>query len=402
MITRTSTYGMSAQNVANINARQKNIQDLTMAISSGKNDNRYEGLALDSNRLVNLENELERIDRYRDNIDTATRRLNETENSLASLIDMGTKFKAAMLQASNDPSKLDVPLSTMARDFYESAAAFLNKQQDERYIFSGSETDIPPVRSLEQVQDMFRTQVTAGTISLNTGDLAYDGVVNSTGDENGSMAVRTMQVIDFFTNGQEYNTTSGYPTAQEPNTYLGTANESNYTLGDPPAQLDFSSLYYQGDDKQLSARTEDNFDVSYGITADRTGIEKMMTAAFLVADWQPQDTASGLAYNATGDMLDNETKLDAATKLMGDALSDAQEDNLTQIRSEVGLTVNKFQRSEERHKTMELYIEGVVTEIENTDVAEAATHLADQRMILESSFLAISSLSQLSLANYLR
>lgn len=403
MISRTSTFGLSQMNLGNINATQRNIQDLTVAISSGKKDNRYEGLASDSNRLVNLENELDRIDRYTVNIETAQLRLSTTETALDSIYDMAGDLRDALIQAANDPDTMDVPLKEIARNFYESAATFLNTEENDRYLFAGAKTNQAPVLSLSQVEASFDDMVANGTISLDTDYLAYPGVVSRENDNTNSMSVRTMQVVDFFTGGTAFNTTTGYPASQEPSTYLGSDEESNYTLGDPPKQVQFSNLYYQGDDTQLSVKAEDNVDVDYGVTAARESIEKLMAAAFIVSDWEPGVDSSGRSYSANGETLDNDTKLDAALRLVNESIGKEDSDeSILQVRSEVGITMNRLSISTERHSTMSLSIEGLITEIENTDVAEAATYLADQRMILESSFLAISSLSQLSLANYMR
>ncbi|MEM6491833.1 MAG: flagellin, partial [Pseudomonadota bacterium] len=103
-----------------------------------------------------------------------------------------------------------------------------------------------------------------------------------------------------------------------------------------------------------------------------------------------------------GDVLDTEDRVEVALKLLEDALQDFGAETLTSVRSSVGVDLARVDDVQTRINQFELFNEEVQTEIENTDIATAATQLSQSQLILESSFLAISSVSQLSLANFLR
>lgn len=612
---RVSTFGLNDSNIGNIIQTQRNINDLSAQISSGKKARRYEGIADRSNRLVNIENELERTLQYRENNATVERRLDGMEASLAAIIEMGIELKADLVLASNPGNAENTPLAELGRAFYEQAAAFLNLEQDNRYLFGGTRTDRPPVASLEEVTKEFRNAQANGA-GLDVANLAGKDTTVVDNDENAGVPLRTLQIIDFFLNDSNSGTlNSAYPVTST-QAYAGSDAEA--ALRANSTATSFKSLYYRGDQTQLSSKVEDNIDLEYGVKADRTGLEKALLAGWLLAEAQtptPLDgpprlvsgglnaatgapiggvptggfdlsqlsanfapggtlaltingnaptggsvvdvsgdgaislnevaaainndaafpnvsatvqtvavqptaystpvaaggavvpaigatttingvtfattaggtaaqfaaevnattgqtgaqaavrsngtaewveitnvdgstpaitapatgftvtetkevieltnldgstptvtgadaAALGFATDATGvtpnvvgtanSVLDLEDRVEVALKLLEDALQDMGEDSLSKIRSDVGVDLQRLEDSKERYNQFEIFHEEVQVEIENTDIATAATQLSQNQLILESSFLAISSISQLSLANFLR
>lgn len=408
---RVSTFGMNDTNLGNILQSQRQITDLSAQISSGKRARRYEGLADQSSRLVNIENELERVLQYKQNNADVERRLNGMESSLASIIEMGIDLKADLVLASNPGNQDDTPLAQLGAAFYEQSQAFLNLEQDNRYLFGGTRTDRPPVQSLEEVSAAIRAQSTGvgATNQIDFANLAGKDTVVLDNDENASVPLRTLQIIDFFLNDEETGTntagaagTDNYPQEASDGYTTGGLNgggpgglvEDFRTNSNP---LSFREAYYRGDQFQLSSKIEDNIDLEYGVKADRKGLEKAMLAGWLLAN-----VDSPVPIGTGGEVLDREDTVEVALKLMEDALQDMGEDSLSAIRSDVGVDLQRVEDSQQRYNQFEVFHEEVQTEIENTDIATAATALSQTQLILESSFLAISSISQLSLANFLR
>jgi len=428
VLSRISTFGQTNFNWANIEDTQKRINDLTIQISSGKKAQHASGIAREANLLFNLENNVYRNQQFETSINTAQRRLTEMETTTSSIFDRVSEFRQTLIQLANDPNEDELPIAAMAKDFYNEIAGYLNAEQEQRFLFSGGKTDKQPVKDFDTMMSDFRDLLTdddgdgisdfvaAGDIVgqpvafLNTYALAEEGAV----DPETGHPIREMQVIDFLTNDSTFGslarTATGNTETDDLTPYivneLGGVGVPDGTNSVNP--VDFKKLFYQGDDSALTVNVEDNRNVEYGVTADRRGFELVLGAAALLAmpESDPpldlyDDNLNGATAGQTEE-IDLATRIEAALKMFEDAIRDTDVDNLASLRSEMGISSQQLSQSKERLSTFNLFYEESIIEIENTDVAEAATMLANNRLILESSFLSISTLSQLSLANYLR
>jgi flagellar hook-associated protein 3 FlgL len=140
--------------------------------------------------------------------------------------------------------------------------------------------------------------------------------------------------------------------------------------------------YFQGDTLQLAVRTAETFETTYGITADEPAFEEMLRA---------------LSYmDYAGANLDN-TVLTEAFTMMKSAV-----DGLSDIRGRIGASSKVLEAAKSGHQDYLTYTTNLVSTLEDVDVAEATTRLAQDEVQLQASYLSISRLSQLSLLNYLR
>ena len=142
--------------------------------------------------------------------------------------------------------------------------------------------------------------------------------------------------------------------------------------------------YYQGDGVVLTTRAADDYDVSYGVTADDPAFEKLIRALQLTATVTTTPT------------LDRD-RLQNGLDLVNQAINE-----LSTVRSKIGGTQNALDAANQDHIDMTLYMEQSITKITQVDVAEAATRLSADQVMLQASYMTISQLSKLSLANYLR
>jgi flagellar hook-associated protein 3 FlgL len=140
--------------------------------------------------------------------------------------------------------------------------------------------------------------------------------------------------------------------------------------------------YYQGDDVVLSVRADVDRDVSYGMTADREGFHELIGA---------------LRAAGEGDGSDDDALLGSALDLVNAALP-----KLTTYQGEIGASRAALERTNVGHADAEVYLENQVSDIENVDLSEAITRLAQDQMTIEASMATIARLNQLSLADFLR
>ncbi len=142
--------------------------------------------------------------------------------------------------------------------------------------------------------------------------------------------------------------------------------------------------YYQGDGVQLTARAADDFDLTYGVTADEDGFEQIIRALNLTATVTLTPTV-------------DRDRLQDALALVNQAIS-----SLPTIRSRIGTAQNALDLANEVHVDMTTYLDQSITNLTSVDITQAATRISAEQVLLQASYMTISQLGQLSLANFMR
>lgn len=152
-----------------------------------------------------------------------------------------------------------------------------------------------------------------------------------------------------------------------------------------PAFAGFGSAddtYYQGDAVALSVRADTGREVTYGMTADRSGFQELIGA---------------LRATLEGDGSDDRAMLESALDLVNAALPE-----IAGYRSELGVRGASLEQINLAHSDAEVYLQRQISEIEDVDLTEAITRMTQDQMVVEASMATIARLSQVSLADYLR
>lgn len=140
--------------------------------------------------------------------------------------------------------------------------------------------------------------------------------------------------------------------------------------------------YYQGDTLKLSVRSAETFETTYGITADEPAFEEMLRA---------------LSYMDYAGANQDNAVLEQAYTMMKSAV-----DGLSDVRGRIGASSKVLESAKAGHEDYLTYATNLVSTLEDVDVAEATTRLAQDEVQLQASYLALSRISNLSLLNYLR
>ena len=140
--------------------------------------------------------------------------------------------------------------------------------------------------------------------------------------------------------------------------------------------------YYQGNATKLSARLDESFDLSYGVTADNAGYEQLIRALRLAADatLAPQD----------------QNRLDEALRVVNDAIQ-----AIPNITGQIGSARAVIESIGNKHTDFKQFADKAVGDLANVDVARAVTLLTQDQTTLEASYQVVARLSQLSLSNFL-
>ena len=152
---------------------------------------------------------------------------------------------------------------------------------------------------------------------------------------------------------------------------------ASYTI---PTAAGASLSYYQGDDFIFSVQSDDSLTVNYGVTADQGGFEKLIRALDIVKKSPSTDTAA----------------LQHALDVVGQAINE-----IPDIRTSIGTAQSMIEQVNKRHADFQLYSEKSIGDIQNVDAAELMTRLQGDSTSLQASYMAISTLSQMNLLNFL-
>ena len=141
--------------------------------------------------------------------------------------------------------------------------------------------------------------------------------------------------------------------------------------------------YYQGDATKLKTRVGEAQLVTYGVTGDEAGFEEIIRAL-------------RLAQTATTSPGPDTARLEESLRVVMLAL-----DDLSTIRSNIGIARNTVEETNQVHTEFLLYAEQSISDIENVDIAETLTRLSSDQFTLEASYVTISRVQELNLARFL-
>ncbi len=148
---------------------------------------------------------------------------------------------------------------------------------------------------------------------------------------------------------------------------------------------------FVNDQKTKTALVADGIDLEFGQLAD-TVASDIMASLKRIADF-----SSGPSGPLTGDLTPAQrTFLEGEISLIEQAAQKAQAS-----QTQNGLVSNRLDIIDDQHQTSLVFLEQLVSDIEDVNLAEAITRLQQDQTALEVSFQAISTLSRLSLLNFL-
>jgi flagellar hook-associated protein 3 FlgL len=142
---RVATFASQQLSLSQQMKTQSQWAEANIQASSGKESRDYAGIAVDSSRLISLENMSESLDSYIANIDLTDARLQNMESSVAAVFDIATEVRTLLMEALNAGNAEDAAVQENASILLEEVAARLNVSHDGRYLFAGAGIDTPPV-----------------------------------------------------------------------------------------------------------------------------------------------------------------------------------------------------------------------------------------------------------------
>lgn len=149
---------------------------------------------------------------------------------------------------------------------------------------------------------------------------------------------------------------------------------------------------FENDQTRRRAIIAEGVELEFGQLADDFGLE-IMASIKRIAE-----------FNATNPDGPFDSDLTAAQRsfLEGEIANlEAGIQKAQSVQADNGLNSNRLDVVDEQHSSTEIFLQGLIGEIEDIDLAEAVTRLNQQQTTLEASFRAIGTLSRLSLLDFI-
>ncbi len=255
---RFASFGTNQLTQAHMLATQTRMFETQMQIVSGKVSRSYSGVAIDSRRLVNLENSVSEVNGFIKNIDVIESRLQMMENSVAGAFDVATRIRDLLINALNADNAASLSLNQRAEDFLQELTGAINVKQDNRFLFSGSRIDVPPINInvlLGKTIPLADAAEFTGTATAST-----TGITGLTGISK--VRVETGTTGDAFQ--VEFN--SGTNTFTVTNLNGGATDTA--VVSSVPAVGQTSDITFTLGGKKLVLTIDENFSLSNSITTD--------------------------------------------------------------------------------------------------------------------------------------
>ena len=299
MLTRIGDFAQSERMTSDLLQTQTRTRIAQAQISSGKVSDRFQDIAPEVERLIDVKLVLQQSEQFQENILFTDLKLVAMESAVSGLFDIATRAQTLAIQRTSDPQSPPGLVAPEFENLLDHAVALLNEDMDGRYLFGGSQT-----------------------------------------------ARRPVELDPAFAN-------------------FGSADDT----------------YYQGDELELRTRVDIDVEITTTMSADLEGFQELI---------------GGLRGLVNGDVLDDETVLENSLGLVHESLT-----KIADYQAELGLRQSLMERIEQRHIDAEIYLENRISGIEDVDITEAISRLAEDQVILESAMATLARMNQLNLVDYL-
>ncbi|MGB3387378.1 MAG: flagellar hook-associated family protein [Pseudaminobacter sp.] len=305
------------------------------------------GLALGArtSQTVSFARELERIKAIADTNAVITSRLTATQEALNRVADLAQSLLSTLTTNLSGTDTTQVSVA-QAKSTLSALGSILNTNLDGQYLFAGINTDQKPFASYEP-----------GSAPKAAYDAAFAQYLADTGA----------------------TAANPFPTPADVDTFV-----TNYM--DPLFMGAGWSDWSSASDQRISSRIALNDKIDTSVTANTSGIRKLVMASAIVSESLSIDMDEDTRERLIGNVV----------TMVGGALND-----LTQLRAETGLAQSRVTEASERMAAQAHIFEKHLLKMEGVDPYEAATRANDLLGDIEASYALTARIQQLSLLKFI-
>jgi flagellin-like hook-associated protein FlgL len=344
----STQYATQLDVTRNIRLLNLQLNKQNQQLADGRYADGLIGVSQRAQELGSLKSEIGTVNNYKSAVQTAQNRTNLYALTIEEIIDIATEAQDTMIK-NRDPffAATSAP-QTQANVLLDRIGSLLQTKDGDRFLFAGTNfTDNPINGAISGLATVYPAGDVPGvdynSFTPFTAPAAFPGTTN------------------YATANQFYIN----PTATAPGTY----DDFYDTAG--------TTLY-----------TDDNEQMSYGVSAAEPGFQRLVDAIIRFRD-ATQDVASA---------PDNyQVRVDDARDQLNTAISE-----LKTIASRNGYKQQQLKEVMNRHDRALDVLKVRVGGIENVDIGEVSVNIKNLQTTLEASYVITRDSLQLSLVNYLR
>ncbi len=142
---RVATYSHQNTMVQYMLKSEAKVATAQIQQATGLKSTDYKGIADDSARVVDLESHYKRLERYVDEGEVVSSRIQTMYDKVGGMVDLTNRLRSLVTELQGSAASNAAGVQTEIGGLMKEFAGLLNSQQEGRYLFGGSRTDSAPV-----------------------------------------------------------------------------------------------------------------------------------------------------------------------------------------------------------------------------------------------------------------
>lgn len=397
-------------NIANSSMQKSNteIAKTQQQLSSGQRVLTPSDDPVASLKIMELDNELSRIDQYNKNIDSAENTLQQTEGLIDGVIDIIQRVRELTIQAGNTGVNTSAQYDALANEVEGRLEELLNisnsRDANGDFVFSGFKGEIQPFSG--NAEDGFEYHGDDGQRRVKTANNSTLAVSNSGRDVFLDIPSANNTVFGYASESNQGEVSISVPQVVDQTSYDAFYPEDFVIRFNAVGDVSPPRMTYTVTERSTGnvIVEQQNYNQGEKITIQGVSLNMVGNPAtgdtVVVESSNKQDLMTTLAnlVNAMRGVKDNQSGKQEITKVVADTLNNLNNAQVKMlgVMSSLGARQNTLQTTRELHIDSELYSRQALADLRDLDYAEASTRLAMQTMILEAaqaSFVRVTSLS---------
>lgn len=357
-MTGISTLGQSLAQVDRIKTSQTTFDDLQRQLSTGKKAAFFKDLGSDILASKRARADLNKIDQFINNIQTAERRMNLMNSAIDAIRDQAENMSDTLNQeAAGGEVNLGV-VNNLADSVFELVSDLLNEQDGQRHLFAGSDSLTQPYT------------------------------------DTGSMDTFLQLQINEWIDG---NITNDQFIAQ----YTSRSNLNDTIMG-------YSASLSSDSTKAVSVRVDDSSEIDYTVLADNDAFRNILAVVSTVKNITAtldevtldEGDPNTLVTAPGADAEEQSSNFQAVFNDLATLMTSALED-LNTVQFSLNQAQVQMEQVRENHLRDQNVQQTIISEIEDADINEVALKFTAVQSQLEATFAVTATLRDLSLVNFL-
>ena len=397
-------------NIANSSMQKSNteIAKTQQQLSSGQRVLTPSDDPVASLKIMELDNELSRIDQYNKNIDSAENTLQQTEGLIDGVIDIIQRVRELTIQAGNTGVNTSAQYDALANEVEGRLEELLNisnsRDANGDFVFSGFKGEIQPFSG--NAEDGFEYHGDDGQRRVKTANNSTLAVSNSGRDVFLDIPSANNTVFGYASESNQGEVSISVPQVVDQTSYDAFYPEDFVIRFNAVGDVSPPRMTYTVTERSTGnvIVEQQNYNQGEKITIQGVSLNMIGNPAtgdtVVVESSNKQDLMTTLAnlVNAMRGVKDNQSGKQEITKVVADTLNNLNNAQVKMlgVMSSLGARQNSLQTTRELHIDSELYSRQALADLRDLDYAEASTRLAMQTMILEAAqatFVRVTSLS---------